>query len=154
MKVNDVMSKPAVTCSKDEHLGAAAKLMWDHDCGVLPVVDGDGRLVGIITDRDICMAAWTRGCALSAIRVEDAMAKEVFSVGPEETIKEVEHIMATKQVHRVPVVDEESRPIGVLSMNDLAREATDGGRMKDGVTRALRTLAAICRPRPHHAPAA
>ena len=72
------MKSPVVTCSFDSDLNCAAELMWDHDCGVVPVVDADGRLAGIVTDRDVCMAAYTQGGSLRSIPVDSAMAKHVL----------------------------------------------------------------------------
>lgn len=148
MKVEELMTKPVVTILVQESLGVAAQKMWDNDCGVLPVVGDDGRLVGILTDRDICMSAWSQGRQVNAIRAEEAMAKQVFSVRSDQEIGVAEMMMAEHQVRRVPVVDANEKPIGILSMNDLAREAArSGSRIKDGVARAVRTLAAICQPR-------
>ena len=57
MNVKQIMTHPVVTCSIESHLNVVARLMWDNDCGTIPVVDAEGRLAGIVTDRDICMAA-------------------------------------------------------------------------------------------------
>jgi CBS domain-containing protein len=148
MNVEELMSKPVTTVVAQDMLNIAAQRMWDRDCGVVPVVGGDGRLVGIITDRDICMAAWSKGQPLSAIHVEDAMSRHVFSVKPDQDIDLAERLMAEKQVRRVPVVDANDEPIGILSMNDVAREAARGGsKLKEGIGRVIQTLAAICQSR-------
>lgn len=148
MKVEELMTKAPTTISNYETLDIAAKKLWDSDCGVLPVVGGDGRLVGILTDRDICMSAWSRGQLLATIHTDEAMSKQVFSVKPDQEIEFAEQLMADKQVRRIPVVDAEDKPIGILSMNDVAREAArTGSKLKDGITRAVQTIAAICQPR-------
>lgn len=148
MNVEELMSKPAMTCRLDETLDTAAKKMWDVDCGVLPIVDGDGRLVGILTDRDICMSAWSRGRLLNAIRIEEAMSKQVFSVTPDQEVSVAELLMAENRIRRIPVIDKNGKPVGVVSMNDLAREAVRSkSRLKDGIVQAIHTLAAICQPR-------
>lgn len=148
MKVEELMSKPALTCEAHETLDVAAQKMWDHDCGVLPVVASDGRLAGVITDRDICMSAWSQGRPLGAIHVDEAMSKQVFSVKPDQDVAHADKLMADKQVRGIPVVDTEDKPIGIVSVNDLAREAArSGSRITDGVARAVQTLAAICQPR-------
>ena len=77
MKVRQVMSREVSVCGQEASLSEAAVLMWSRDIGFLPVVDGERRLIGIVTDRDACMAAYTRGQPLSAIRVDLAMAKKV-----------------------------------------------------------------------------
>jgi predicted transcriptional regulator len=111
------------------------------------VTGEDGRLIGIITDRDVCMATYTKAKAPQAIRVAEAMARQVFSVQADEELDTVEHLMSDKQVRRVPVVDAANRPIGIVSLNDLAHHAVVG-REKKGLERAVaQTLAAICRPR-------
>lgn len=147
MRIQDLMSRPAVTCAQDDSLDAAARLMWEHDCGTVPVLGDDGKVVGILTDRDICMAAYTQGRPLSAIRAATAMARQVYSCHPDEAIEAAEELMADKHIRRLPVVDAEGHPVGVLSLNDLARSVASAGE-NDGAQRAVvRTLAAICEPR-------
>ena len=81
MYVKDIMSHPAVICPAGSTLDHAARLMWEFDCGVIPVVDDAGHLCGMVTDRDICMAAYTQGKLLSAIPVTTAMAREIVTIG-------------------------------------------------------------------------
>jgi CBS-domain-containing membrane protein len=114
------------------------------------VVREDGKLVGIITDRDICMAAYTRGGGLSQYLVASAMSKHVISVHPDQPVADAEKLMAEHQLHRIPIVDADNKPLGIVSTNDLAREATrPGGRLHSSVARVLQTIASICAPRPH-----
>jgi CBS domain-containing protein len=151
MRIQELMTKPVATCSQDDSLNIAARLMWEHDCGSVPVLGDDGKVVGILTDRDICMAAYTQGRPLSAIRAATAMAREVYSCHADEAIEAAEELMADKHIRRLPVVDAEDRPVGVLSLNDLARSVTTAGE-NDGAQRGVvRTLAAICEPRGHRA---
>lgn len=148
MQLREIMSKPVVTCRTEDTLNTAAKLMWDNDIGSIPVVDNDGRVAGMITDRDICMAAYTKGGALAVISVWDAMAKQVFSCHPDNSLEEAERLMSEKQIRRVPVVDGDNRPMAMLSLNDVARH-TAAARKRNGLDRELtQTLAAICQPRP------
>jgi len=79
MRVEQLMNQPVHTCRRTDSLNRAAQLMWDNDCGVLPVVDDRGLLAGVITDRDICMASYTQGRSLLELVVERAMAKKVFA---------------------------------------------------------------------------
>lgn len=149
MSIRDIMSQPAVTCQPIDSLNTAAQLMWEHDCGALPVIDDDGHVVGMITDRDICMAAYTQGGTLRDVPVAQAMAKEVFSCQAEDALADVEQLMSEKQIRRVPVVNGDSRPLGVVSLNDIARFAASA-RRRNGIDReVIETLAAISRPRPH-----
>lgn len=150
MQIKQVMSHPVVTCPADSTLDQAARLMWEFDCGVIPVVGNDGRLTGVVTDRDICMAAYTQGRALNTIPVSTAMARVVVAGHAEDSVESVENLMRTNQVRRVPILDGEERVVGLVSMNDLARVAMRAHR--SGVDRELvKTLAAVCQPREHAA---
>lgn len=145
LDIERIMSRPVFACGPDDTLNAAARLMWDHDCGVVVVVDDGGRLVGMLTDRDICMAAYTRGQPLSEIAVRLAMSTEVEACQTTDSIASVEQKMANRQVRRIPVVDGSGQPIGVVSLNDLALAAA-----REGPSRAAdlggvaKTLAAVC----------
>jgi CBS domain-containing protein len=100
--------------------------MWEHDCGVVPVLgegNGTARVVGMITDRDICMAAYTQGRRLEEIAVSSAMSREVLSCRPTDALAVALKIMETNKLHRVPVVDQEDRIVGIISLADIAREA-------------------------------
>jgi CBS domain-containing protein len=146
MHIKDIMSHPVVTCRTTDCVDKAARLMWEFDCGIVPVVDDDGRLAGVVTDRDICMAAYTQGQPLSTIPITGAMATRVVALHADDLIERVEELMRENQVRRLPVVDGDGRPVGLVSMNDLARLAARA--KKSGVDRELvRTLAAVCQPR-------
>lgn len=147
MHVKELMSHPVVTCHTGDHLDVPARLMWEYDCGIVPIIDDEGRLTGVITDRDITMAAYTQGQALATIPVTSAMAKQVLAIHGEELVEDVERLMRDGQVRRVPVIDDAGRPIGLVSLNDLAQLSARA--KKSGVDRELvETLAAVCRPRP------
>jgi CBS domain-containing protein len=147
MKIEELMSHPARSCRLSDTLEDAAAQMWEFDCGALPVVGDDGILLGMITDRDVSLAAYTRGLSLRDIPVESAMAKEIFHCRPDETIEAAERLMAEKRIRRVPVVDEKGRPIGLLSVEDLARNAARSPANGDLDRRVVQTLAAIGEPR-------
>ena len=150
MQIKEVMSHPVVTCPADSTLDQAARLMWEFDCGVIPVVGDEGRLTGVVTDRDICMAAYTQGRPLYEIPVSTAMAKQVIAGHVADSVESVEELMRTNQVRRVPILDGEDRIMGLVSMNDLARLATRAHRA--GVDRELvKTMAAVGQPRAHEA---
>jgi CBS domain-containing protein len=154
MRVQDLMSHPAITCHVHDDLDVPARLMWDHDCGVIPVVNDDGTLIGMITDRDICMAAYTQGRSLDEIEVSIVMAMQPISAHPDQDIEEIERMMAEHQVRRLAVVGDDGKPIGVLSLNDLAVEGVRSGtRFDDASSRIARTLAAVSAHRPAAGPA-
>jgi len=145
MQVQDVMSSPVLCCSTDATLEVAARLMWEGDCGAIPVVDSAGRLAGIVTDRDICMACYIQGRAPREIVVQSVMTEDVVTCRPEDSLEVVERSLSQHQVRRAPVVDDASRPVGVISLNNLARHAaTVNDGMDHGV---VCTLAAIGEPR-------
>lgn len=145
MKISELMTRTVQVCRPTDTLERAAGLMWDHDIGVLPVVDVHGRVIGMITDRDVCMAAYTRGGALRDIPVEVAMAHNVVVCGADDTDTAVAEVMAKHKIRRVPVVDEAHRPVGMLSLNDLARTMARGRDVP--ATAVAGTLAAICEHR-------
>ena len=134
-------------------MNVVAQIMWEKDCGCVPVVEqGDGgtRVVGMITDRDICMAAMTRGQRLDDIPVYVAMAREVLSCPPDATLVEAEEVMRSGQVRRLPVIDSEDRLVGIVTLNDLALLAEhEIGRRSSNLSaqEVTATLAAVGAPR-------
>jgi CBS domain-containing protein len=145
-KVETLMSQEVRTCRPTDSLHFAARLMWDHDCGCVPIVD-ENLVIGMLTDRDICMAAYMQGRSLPELTVEGAMSKHVYFCHPDDLLSEAEQIMAGHRVRRLPVLDKGGRLVGILSLSDLAREATHTSRQNGrDVTRAEigKTLIAIC----------
>jgi CBS domain-containing protein len=121
LRVREVMSREPLSCRPADSLSRAAQLMWDGDCGVLPVVDEAGKPIGIVTDRDICMAAYTRGLPLAELAVSGAMSTAVYTCKPTDSLRTLMEEMATRQVRRVPVVAEDGSLIGIVSLADIAR---------------------------------
>jgi CBS domain-containing protein len=150
MNVDHLMNRNVKTCSPNDTLEMAARLMWENDCGVVPVVDLEGHAVGMITDRDICMAGFTQGLQYWQIPVSIAASKCVFAVRPDDSLEKAEEIMRTRRVRRLAVTTEDGRVVGVLSLSDLARHA---GRRADDLSsdEIAKTLFAICQ---HASPAA
>ena len=146
MQIKSIMTHAPVTCPIDGTLDQPARLMWEFDCGTVPVVNDDGRLTGVVTDRDICMAAYINGKALAHIPVATAMAHSVVAIHENDEIEQAEMLMRDNQVRRLPVVDGDGRPVGLISMSDIARHAARIHR--SGVDReVVRTLAAVSTPR-------
>jgi len=145
MRVKEIMSTPVATSPADSYLNRAAQVMWECDCGSVPVVDADGRLAGIVTDRDLCMAAYTQGQRLEEIPVRVAMASHVLVCHIDDSVETAEQLMREGQVRRVPVIDNDGRPVGIVSLTDLARAAAKG---KAASGRELvETVVAIVEPR-------
>jgi CBS domain-containing protein len=151
-KVKDLMTHPVHSCGIHDAAVTPASLMWEHDCGVVPVVDDDGRLVGVVTDRDICMAAYLQGRPLADIPIASFMAPHVATCRPDDEVVWAEHVMSLRQVHRLPVVDHGGRPVGMISLGDLARVAPRAPTRRhwgDFGDELLETMAAISQPRMH-----
>ncbi len=151
MKVSDLMTRGVRTCNVGDTLDRAAQIMWENDCGCVPVVDDESRVVGMITDRDVCMAGYTQGKVYSEIPVYSAMARQVFAVGESDQLETAEMLMRDKQIRRLPVLDGGGKVQGMLSLNDIARHVRTHGRGSDGLRSdaIVQTLASIGAP--HHA---
>jgi CBS domain-containing protein len=124
--------------------------MWDRDIGCLPVLDAESHVIGVVTDRDACMAAYTQGRPLGAISVDSAMAHQAFCCAQTDRIEDVEAVMKEHQVRRVPVIDEQGHPMGMISINDIARESTRESKTEGPSVRTddiVSTLASVCLPR-------
>lgn len=148
MRALDLMTQPPITCHVNDPLTRAAKLMWDHDFGALAVVNDEGMLTGMITDRDICMAAFTQGRPLDEVLVNAAMATHVISALPQQPVEDIAELMARNQVRRIPIVDDKNKPIGIVSLNDLAIESARADTpIKYSASKVAHTLAAICQHR-------
>jgi CBS domain-containing protein len=118
--VADIMSTQVSSCHMNESMNRAAQLMWEQDCGCIPIVDDDRRVVGIITDRDICMAAYTQGKALTELPVSLACSRDVQTCRTIDSLANAEDLMTNAQVRRLPVVDPNGVLVGLVSMSDLA----------------------------------
>jgi CBS domain-containing protein len=142
MKAREVMSQPPYTCAPTTDLATVAKIMWDHDCGFVPVVNASGTVAGVITDRDICIAASTRRLLPQHISAAQAMASPIHACLSDDSVSDVLATMKQCRVRRVPVLDATGRLQGVISLNDLvlASDATRAPRASEIVS----TMAAIC----------
>jgi CBS domain-containing protein len=137
------------TCAPDTTLAAAAGLMWDTDCGILPVVE-QGTLVGIVTDRDICIALATRNARAAAMKVSEVAGRPVWTCGPDAGPHAALEAMKAHRVRRLPVVDVEGKLVGVISMNDLVLAAGPSAPVRnDEVVDALKGICAHHLPTPY-----
>jgi CBS domain-containing protein len=119
MKVSDVMTSTPAFCAPETNLAAATEILWNRNCGILPVVDRDGRVVSVITDRDICIALGTRNCLAAQLAVADVATKIPVCCAPEEDIRIALARMGGAKLRRLPVVDAAGRLQGLLSMDDV-----------------------------------
>ncbi len=156
MKVRDLMSRAIWSCRSDTSLAAAGALMWEHDCGILPIVDETGQVTSVITDRDICIALSTRDAPASQIATVDVVKPQAFVCTPDDEIQAVLKTMARERVHRLPVVGREGKLVGLLSINDIILHAESSDSRKNGISydEVVGVLQAICAHEPLHAVAA
>lgn len=147
MKADDLMTRNVRTCSPTDSLEQAARTMWDSDVGCLVVTDEEQRPIGVITDRDITMAALMQGVPLRDARVASAMSKRVLTCTPSTTVSDLEALMRSAQIRRVPVVDSRGKVVGIVALGDLARSAQSGPRHLAEIPGLAKTLAGITRRR-------
>jgi CBS-domain-containing membrane protein len=149
VKVSELMTRDVLACRPTDSIERAVQIMWEQDCGCVPVVDAQQNVVGMITDRDACMGAYTKGCALGEMSVAQAMSNGVALCRMHEDVEAALRMMADKQLHRLPVVDQGQRLAGVLSMADVlqAMAARDAAARRKYGEEILETLAAVTRPR-------
>ncbi|HEY6902796.1 MAG TPA: CBS domain-containing protein [Candidatus Acidoferrales bacterium] len=128
MRVQDVMMRTPVYCSPETNLGSAVQLLWDRDCGFLPIVDAKKRLIGVVTDRDLCVALGTRHQPAGRITVGEVASGKVYSCKEKDDIHAALQTMAEKRVRRLPVVNEEGVLQGILSMDNVVLHTESAGR--------------------------
>lgn len=116
-----VMRTEVSVCSPSDTLEHAARSLWDHDCGALPVVDDHGTVIAMLTDRDICMATFTQGRPPFECSVWSAMSSGCRTCAPDDSIQRVLEIMASHQLRRLPVVDSLGKLVGIVTIADIAR---------------------------------
>lgn len=141
MNVRELMSEPVVTCTPEMTLSAAARLMRDADYGTLPVVDAQGRLTGILTDRDICIAIAGSARNAAHIAVHEVMTRKLVTAMVSDTVHTALRAMKDAHVRRLPVLDTFGRLRGILSIEDVVvRGLESGGIGADEIVLALRTM--------------
>ena len=148
MKVQDVMNQAVASCRPDASLAAAAALMWEHNCGQLPVVNEEGRVNSVITDRDICIALGTRNQRACDLKVSDVTCRAAVVCHPEDHLRSALKSMADQRVRRLPVVDSAGKLVGILSLEDItlqARHHGDTDRPPVSFEDVMNTLRAIYR---------
>jgi len=144
MKVRDLMTSDVRTCRPETNLAEAVRDMWEGDCGALPVVNDEGRVTGMITDRDICIALATRGRSADRVAVREVTQGHVYTCLLDDDATAALHTMKAHQVRRLPVVDADGHIRGILSLNDVVTHAGSASR-----TEVMSTMAGICE---HHRP--
>lgn len=149
MKVKELMTTDLRTCAPGTDLAEAGRLMWEGDCGVLPVVEG-GKLVGVVTDRDMSIALATQNKRASELTAGTVLTRFVSTCGPEDDVSAALETMKKARVRRLPVVGFGGTVLGILSLNDVVRAAGPRKSVKgDEVIDVLQTICARHHPAPH-----
>ena len=145
MKVKEIMTPDAKAIWITQSLADAAKEMWENDCGALPIIKDGRKVVGMLTDRDICMAAAMRDSTLSHISVEEVMNRRVFTAELEDNIEQALQTMREHKIHRLPVLGAEGELEGIVSMNDIVLHAkpTNGKKPPIDYADVVKTYQAI-----------
>ena len=147
MRVKDVMTVDTTCCAPGSNLADTAGLMWERDCGVIPVIDQEQKIIGMITDRDICMAAAMTGRDLANISVHEVISEGVCGCNSEDDIHQALVTMRENQLRRLPVLDDEGKVQGILSLNDVVLRAEQDKKAASLAADVLETLKAISRHR-------
>lgn len=144
MKVKDLMTTDVKRCSPETNLAEAAKIMWEGDCGAVPVTDERDHVVGVITDRDICIAAATRPRTEGEIPAKDVISKAVYTCAPGDDVRTALEKMKSHKVRRLPVVEQGGRLVGIVSIHDIALQSRSrsGEVSPDSVLDAFITITA------------
>lgn len=152
MNVGDIMTSPAVTCGPATNLSEVAQLLWDHDCGAVPVMDRDGQVLGMLTDRDICIGVATRARPAWQIAAGEVISGQVYRCHPDDALGVALAVMAEHQVRRLPVIGDRGTIVGVLSVNDVIAQAQNvrTGGSQVAYQDVVSLLKRICAPRRPH----
>lgn len=146
MKVKEIMMCTPYTCRRETNLAEAAELMWKGDCGFLPMTGPDGKVCGVITDRDICIALGTRNKVAREVAAGEVSCGKLFACSPEDEIHLALLTMREGKVRRLPVIDSDGKAVGILSMDDILLHAEPVGTGKivdlstDEVVRTYRCI--------------
>ncbi len=134
MTVKEVMTKPVATCRLDTNLAEAAALMWENNCGILPVLNEAGAIAGVVTDRDLCIALGTRNVPSSELCVRDVVNRQARVCQTNDDIHTALWHMSEGKVRRLPVVNDDSTLEGIVSMDDVVLNAQRDARFDSAIS--------------------
>ena len=142
MKIKHVMTKDPTCCVPSDTVQRAARIMRDEDAGVVPVIENEQSraVVGIVTDRDLCMNIIAEGRDPLTTQVHESMTVTVVSCSPQDSVEKATELMRENRIRRIPVVDEQHRLVGIVAMADLV------GRANVRTTETHETLKAVSAP--------
>jgi CBS domain-containing protein len=133
LRCRDIMTRNLTVARRETTLQEIATMMNEADAGVIPIIEpaqdenanGQGKLVGLITDRDIVLRAVAKGKDITTTKAEEVMTTELHTAGPDERVFDIVRKMGDKQIRRVPVISDEGNLLGIISMADIALETED-----------------------------
>ncbi len=149
MNVRALMKSDVKSAETGASVAQVVAIMEMNGCGAVPIVDTENRVVGMITDRDICLALGPRRLPAAGIAVTDVMSRRVYVCSPDEDVVDALETMKNKKVRRLPVIDDDAQLVGILSMDDVVLHAESGKaeRVEEkaelGYGRTMDTLKAI-----------
>ena len=145
MKVKKIMTKSVGVCEVNDNLAKAVEVMWQKDCGIVPVVDKKSKVVGTITDRDVTVSVFLQNKTTSEIRTGDVINGKVLTCTSKDKIEKVLKTMKKHQIKRLPVVGKKNKLEGIISITDILLASKKDKKLQKKV---LKTLEAIAKPRP------
>jgi CBS domain-containing protein len=143
MKAKSIMTESVKSCRPDTNLAAVTEIMWRGDCGIVPVVNEQGEAVGVVTDRDICIALGTRNVPASTVTAGDVMTHPVAGCVPEDDCFAVLIEMERHRLHRLPVLGIGGVLLGIVSLDDIVKRAAAtpaGDPLRHGVVEVLAAI--------------
>jgi len=150
MKVREVMTRSAAFCGPESTLEEASQLMRKNDCGFLPVVGDGGNVIGVFTDRDMCIALGTRNRKPSEVRVWDVMPRKLFACMEGDDVHCALKTLRSARIRRLPVIDRDGFLVGVLSIDDIVLHAREHLVRKDISYADVENAYKAIRGRPAH----
>ena len=139
MQVAEIMTKDVCSCSPGMNAATAAEFMWKRNCGSIPIVGDAGRVVGIVTDRDLFLALGTANRRPGELQVGEIMTRDLAFTTPGSDVRDALKTMAQRQLRRLPVVNQAGDLVGIVSLGDIALRAEDDVSMD-----VLNAIRAVC----------
>ena len=133
LKCRDIMTRNVTTCNRDTPIFDVARIMRDEDIGSLPVIGPNGKLEGIVTDRDLVVGGLTSEKSEAELRAEDCMTDDLFTANQNDRLVDVINDMGDHQVRRVPVVDGRDRLVGIIAMADIAVQTNKDAELEEAL---------------------
>jgi len=141
MKVFEVMTIDVGFCNLEDNLTKAAEIMWQKDCGIVPVVDAKKQVAGVITDRDICIATATRNRRTSSIKAADMDFRPVKMCAPEDDVKDALRRMRKYKIKRLCVTNQDKELVGIISLSDILLKAGEKKSVRKLIFSVLKSIA-------------